>query len=146
MERKELLGVLKAEMAFLQNGGYRQSPRTPWKAPLVFEDSPTCLNFGQSARPHPCTKCTLMRFVPLRRRSARVPCRYIPLNPAGETVDGLYRYASQEELEEAVAQWLQAAIQRLENELAAGGQRKGAKEVTLGALPRGAGAPKLRQG
>lgn len=144
MERRELLEALKSEMVFLEGGGYRQSPRTPWKAPLVFEDSPTCLNFGQPARPHPCTKCVLMRFVPLRRRSARVPCRYILLNEAGETVDGLYRYASQPELEEAVARWLKGAIQRLEDELIREQKLKGSKPP-VSVLPEGGGDVKLRQ-
>jgi len=117
MERHELLDALKSEKTFLEGGGYRRAPRTPWKAPFIFEDSPTCLNFAQPQRPHPCTKCVLMRFVPLRRRTARVPCRHIPLNAAGETVDGLYRYASQEETEQAVSQWLEGAIQRLETDL-----------------------------
>ena len=145
MERSELLGLLKAEMVFLQGGGYRLSSRTPWKAALIFEDSPTCLNFGQPARPNPCTKCVLMRFVPLRRRTARVPCRYIPLNAAGETVDGLYRYASQEETEEAVTRWLEGAIQRLEGDLAREEKLKGSGKPPMGVLPHGPGDLKLRQ-
>jgi len=144
MERHELLSVLKSEKAFLEAGGYRQSSRTPWKAPLVFEDSPTCLNFGLGSRPRPCTKCALMRFVPLRRRSARVPCRYISLNTAGETVDGLYRYASPQELEQAVGEWLQGAIRRIEDELAREQDLKGGKPP-LGALPRDPEGAKLRQ-
>lgn len=125
MEPRELLDVLKAQRAFLEGGGYRQSSRTPWKAPLIFEDSAICLNFGQPTRPHPCSKCVLMRFVPLRRRSARVPCRHIPLNAAGETVDGLYRYASREETEEAISQWLRGTIQRLEATASPGGSPAG---------------------
>ena len=85
-----------------------------------------------------------MRFVPLRRRAARVPCRHIPLNPAGETVDGLYRYASQEEMEQAVAGWLEGAIQRLETELAQVEKLKGSGKPPVGALPHGAGSEKLR--
>jgi len=40
------------------------------------------------------------------------------LNEAGETVASLYRYGTQEELEEAVAQWLGATIAWLEKGLA----------------------------
>ncbi len=145
MERRQLLEALKSEITFLEGGGYRQSSRTPWKAPLVFEDSPTCLNFGQAARPHPCTKCVLMRFVPLRRRSARVPCRYIPLNEAGETVDGLYRYASQPELEEVVGNWLKGAIRRVDDELAREQKLKASGKPPVGVLPQGGGDLKLRQ-
>lgn len=132
-------------MVFLEGGGYRQSPRTPWKAPLVFEDSPTCLNFGQPARPHPCSKCVLMRFVPLRRRSARVPCRYIPLNAEGETVDGLYRYASQPELEQAVAKWLKGAVRKLEEEVAREQKMKGSGEPPVAVPPQSGGNDKFRQ-
>ena len=145
MERRELLDVLKSEMTFLEGGGYRQSSRTPWKAPLVFEDSPTCLNFGLADRHHPCTKCVLMRFVPLRRRSARVPCRYIPLNAAGETVDGLYRYASQEELEQTVAKWLQGVVGKLEDELARKQKLKGGAKPPVSVVSQGAGDAKLRR-
>lgn len=114
MQLREPLEALRLEQAFLEGGGYRQSRRTPWKTPLIFEDSPLCLNFGEHTRPYPCSECVLMRFVPLRRRSARVPCRHIPLNAEGETLDGLYRYASREETEETVGEWLRGAIQRLE--------------------------------
>ena len=38
-------------------------------ASCVFEDSLTCLNFGDPARPHPCNECLLMRFVPGRAQS-----------------------------------------------------------------------------
>lgn len=144
MERQELLEALKSEMVFLEGGGYRQSSRTPWKAPLVFEDSPTCLNYGQPRGPHPCHKCVLMRFVPLRRRSARVPCRYIPLNVEGETVDGLYRYASQPELEQAVAQWLKGVIRKLEDEIAREQKLKGSGKPPVG-VPQGGANVKLRQ-
>ena len=144
MERHELLDVLKSEKAFLEGGSYRRSSRTPWKAPLIFEDSPTCLNFQLGGRPHPCSKCALMRFVPLRRRSARVPCRYISLNAAGETLDGLYRYASQQELEQAVAGWLQDAIHKLEDELATEPKGKDSRPPS-GVHPQEAGGAKLRQ-
>lgn len=145
MERRQLLEALKSEKSFLEGGGYRQAPRTPWKAPFIFEDSPTCLNFAQPGRPHPCSKCVLMRFVPLRRRTARVPCRHIPLNAAGETVDGLYRYASQEEMEQVVSQWLQSAIRRIEDELAREPAGKSGGKPPLGVLaPDGADA-KLRE-
>ena len=145
MERRELLRALNSQKTFLEGGGYRQSARTPWKAPLIFEDSPTCLNFGLPARPHPCTQCVLMRFVPLRRRSARVPCRHISLNAAGETVDGLYRYASPQELELAVAGWLQDAIHKLESELAREQQpqQPNAARPPAGVHPQSAGSAKL---
>ena len=43
---QKLLEVLKAELAFLDEEGYRARPRYPWRPNFVFQDSPTCLNFN----------------------------------------------------------------------------------------------------
>jgi hypothetical protein len=112
---RDLLEVLKLELEFLEKGGYRSS-RTVWRPEFIFEDSPTCLNFGSPQRSRPCDECLLMQLVPPERRSERVPCRYIPLNAAGETVDSAYRTGTQLELEKALADWLRATIRRLEAE------------------------------
>jgi hypothetical protein len=55
---------------------------------------------------------------PREAPSQKFPCQYIPLNETGETVTSLYSYGTQEELEEAVAQWLRATIGWLEKGLA----------------------------
>ena len=71
-EKRDVLEVLKFELSFLEQGGYGRSVRTPWKATSVFQDSPSCLNFNDPARPHACSECLLTDFVPLagsRRRS-----------------------------------------------------------------------------
>jgi hypothetical protein len=39
-DNRQLLSVLRAELEFLEEGGYRQSPRQAWRAPLVFADFP----------------------------------------------------------------------------------------------------------
>ena len=39
-DEQELLAVLKAELAFLEQGGYRNAPTAQWKPRFVFEDSP----------------------------------------------------------------------------------------------------------
>ena len=109
----ELLKMFQFELRFLEDGGYGRSPRTPWRASYVFEDSPTCLNFNDSARPHPCTECPLMEFVPPQFRGESAPCRFIPLTEAGEPVDQFYRSGTQMELEEALACWLRKQIQRM---------------------------------
>ena len=111
---RDLLEVLKFELEFLEKGGYGRSPRQPWRAPLVFEDSPSCMNYDSKDRPGPCSDCVLMQFVPFERRTAIIPCRHIPLNDAGETVNSLYRTGTQEELEEALGNWLRTTIKRLE--------------------------------
>jgi len=115
---RETLETLKAELDFIEKGGYGRSVRTPWKPTSVFQDSLTCLNFGDPERTHPCDECLLMQFVPPERRSADIPCHLIPLGEKGETIESLAQGGNQEAMEEAVKNWLRAAIKRLEAALA----------------------------
>lgn len=116
-DQRRLLEVLKAELVFLEEGGYRQSPRQPWRAPLVFEDSPTCMNYtAKPGQRRPCSECLLMDFIPAEHRYNQIPCHHIPLTEAGDTVDSIYRWGTQEEVEEIVRKWLRATIQKLEEQ------------------------------
>jgi hypothetical protein len=115
-DKRDVLEVLKFELSFLEQGGYGRSVRTPWKAPSVLQDSPSCLNFNDPARPHACTECLLTAFVPGDFLEESIPCHFIPLNDLGETVDSLERHSEQAELEEALKRWLHSTIARLENE------------------------------
>jgi hypothetical protein len=117
-DHQRLLGFLRSELASIERGGYRRSERQPWRARLVFEDSPCCPNYGDSQRRVPCEECVLMQFVPPDRRNEKVPCRFIPLDAKGETVDSLYRCGTQHELETAMAKWLRKTIHRIEQEVA----------------------------
>jgi hypothetical protein len=56
--------------------------------------------------------------VPPGQRNGKIPCRHIPLNARGETIDSLYRTGTQEELETALTKWLKSMIQKIENESA----------------------------
>jgi hypothetical protein len=120
-DERDLLEVLKFELNFLEKGGYGRSPREPWRPRFIFEDSPTCLNYDCKENPAPCSDCVLMHWVPPESREAKIPCRQIPLGPSGETLDSLYRYGDQREIEEAVGNWLRATIQRLEEQRKAEG-------------------------
>jgi hypothetical protein len=111
-----VLDVLRFELKFLEDGGYGRSPRTPWRPTNIFEDSPTCLNFGDPSRPHPCNQCFLMQFVPKGKQEEAVPCRFIPLTADGETVDDFYRSGTQIQLEAALKNWLRKKISRIEGE------------------------------
>jgi hypothetical protein len=111
--RRDLLDVLRKELEFLEQGGYR---KPSWRPQFIFEDSPTCLNFGDPHRSTPCSECPLMRFVPADRREEKVPCRHIKIDGSGRTIETLYRTATQEETEAAVKSWLEKTIQRLERE------------------------------
>ena len=113
-DERDLLEVLKFELQFLEDGGYGRSPRTSWRPQYIFEDSLTCMNYDSKENPGPCSDCVLIHLVPAELSSAKIPCRHIPLNATGETLDSLYRYSEQNEIEETVGDWLRAIIQRLE--------------------------------
>ena len=113
-DQRSPLDVLRAELKFIEKGGYRHTARAPWRPHFMFQDSPTCLNFDPFQPPKPCSDCVLTQLVPENARLHKVPCRYIPLNAKGETVDSFYRTGTQEELEAAVLQWIKATIERLE--------------------------------
>lgn len=131
-DKRDILEVLKFELNFLEQGGYGRSVRTPWKPTSIFQDSLSCINFNDPARPHPCNECLLTDFVPGEARDENVPCHHIPLNAAGETVDTMERQSSQVEMEEAVKNWLRATIQRLEQERA---QKRQASGKAAGQAP-----------
>ena len=114
VEGRKLLEVLKAELAFLEEGGYRARPPYPWRPNFVFEDSPTCINFKNPDERRPCTECPLIDFVPEDRREARYPCRHILLTTRGETVNSFYEWGTEEELEATLWEWLRQAIRELE--------------------------------
>jgi hypothetical protein len=115
-DERDALEVLKFELNFIDKGGYGPSTREPWRPQFVFEDSPTCMNYDCKENPGPCSDCILMRWVPPESREEKVPCRHIPLGPSGETLDTLYRWGDQREIEEAVASWLRGTIEKLERE------------------------------
>lgn len=113
---RDILDVLRFELRFLQDGGYGRSPQQPWRAPAIFEDSPSCPNFCDPARPLPCESCLLEQFVPEGRKAESVPCRFIQLSKDKQTVEDLYRTGSQAEMEAALADWLRAQIEKIERE------------------------------
>jgi hypothetical protein len=115
-DERDLLEVLKAELEFLNSGGYGRLAKGSWKPAFIFEDSPACLNHDYEVNPTSCGDCVLMRLAPPEFRSDRFPCRRIPLNPAGETLDSLYRYGDEHEIEETVRKWLQTTVNQLEEQ------------------------------
>jgi hypothetical protein len=122
-DQRKLLDVLKAELAFLEGGGYSNRARFPWRPNFVFEDSPTCLKFGATEKPRQCSDCLLMQFVPEERKKLAYPCRQIPLTPAGESVAHYYSCGTETEMEAALKAWLQRKIAEL------GAQDTGRAEV-----------------
>ena len=123
--------VLQFELDFLEQGGYGRSVRRPWQPKVMFMDSPTCLNFNDPERPHACTGCVLMDFVPEQRRSERVPCHHIPLTSSGQTVENLFDPTDESKLQDAVHQWLKETLLKLraEEEKEAGEAKKWCAET-----------------
>jgi hypothetical protein len=115
-DERDVLEVLKFELNFLEQGGYGRSVHAPRTPTSIFQDSISCLNFGEPHRPHPCSECMLIDFVPDSKRHEDVPCHHIPLSPAGETVATLKARDRQQRLEESVIVWLRAVIARMEKE------------------------------
>ena len=112
---RNTVDVLKAELNFVKKGGYGRSPREPWRATLVFEDSPTCMNYDSKENREPCSECLLMQFVPADKQGEKVPCRHIPITAEGDNLLQLYRGGTEQEIEEALAIWLENEIAKLEN-------------------------------
>jgi hypothetical protein len=119
--KQDLLEFLKFELKFLEDGGYGRSPHAPRREPQIFEDSPSCLNFGEPDKPHACSECWMIDFVPAEQRNRNAPCRFIPLTEKGETLDDFYRRGRLLEMEEALGKWLRNKVKEIE----AGGSTPG---------------------
>jgi hypothetical protein len=111
-EKRELLEKLKFELAFVEDGGYGRSVRTPQQSTSPFQDSLTCLNFGDPLRAHPCAECVLMQYVPESHKGEDVPCHHIPLDQERRTIATLDATGA----EEVLKRWLRHEVTRLEGE------------------------------
>jgi hypothetical protein len=130
IETKELIGKLKLELQFLEEGGYSPSVHEPHKTQRVFRDSVSCPNLGSELKVEPCSSCYLIAFVPPEHREKEDACHYIPLNAKGDTAVSLLRDGGEDALQGALRTWLKSTIGWLERE-------PKAKETTAsGRVPR----------
>ena len=111
-----VLDLLKKELEFVSGGGYKRSPHGPFRAAYLFEDSPSCPNHSDRARPHLCQDCWLMEFVSPGLRNEQVPCRFVEIAP-DVTVDSLHRRGAPAESEEALRRWALQQIRDFEQKL-----------------------------
>ena len=58
--------------------------------------------------------CALLEFALQESRHEAVPCRHIPLNELGTTLQTLYRTSTYEEMRETIREWLLRTIKRLD--------------------------------
>jgi hypothetical protein len=115
-DNRNMLELFKDELAFIEQGGYGRSVRTPWLPKSAFEDSLTCLNYAYLERAHPCSDCHLIDFVANEHHSEKVPCHLIALNDAGETIEDLEAQGNQAKLEATVKKWMRNKIKQIEDE------------------------------
>ena len=113
-DARDMLELLKTELDFIQKGGYGRSVRTPWKPTSPFRDSLTCVNYALPEKAHPCSECHLIEYVPGDKQNEQVPCHFIPLNTAGDTVATLEENESK--LEETLKEWMRRKISEIEAE------------------------------
>jgi hypothetical protein len=115
---RDILDVLKEELAFIEQGGYGRSVRTPWLPKSAFQDSLTCINYADPSHTHPCNECHLIDFVDKEHLDDGVPCHYIPLNEAGETIEDLEAQDNQAKLEATLKAWMRSKIKQIEERTA----------------------------
>lgn len=118
----EIIEQLKLERDILRDGGYGRSVRTPWQPTTLFRDSVTCLNFGETVKKHPCNECLLWEWVPEGHKDDDIPCHFIPLNESGDTIATLEDANDRDRAEQALLNWLEGTIARLE-EMARRGEK-----------------------
>jgi hypothetical protein len=112
---RDILELLKEELSFIELGGYGRSVRTPWLPKSAFQDSLTCINYVDPDRTHSCNECHLIDFVAKEHHSGEVPCHFIALNDAGETIEDLEAQGNQAKLEATLKQWMKARIKHIED-------------------------------
>jgi hypothetical protein len=111
----DLIRLLEAELDLLEGGGYGQPAGEPTGDRPVFYHSLVCINHWLVPdHPSECHEdCILLGAVPEKYKSADLPCHFIALNDAGDTVKSLSEAGDRERLEECVKNWLRTTIQRL---------------------------------
>jgi ferredoxin-thioredoxin reductase catalytic subunit len=112
-DRESILALLKGELEFINSGGFRYCPRSPWCAPHSFNEyaCPSLSEIPSSAR---CKECWLMQFIAPEHRDGEMPCRFVQLTASGANVDSLCRYNTPAELEQTLRRWLDQRIHEVE--------------------------------
>jgi hypothetical protein len=118
-DERDILELLRTELDLIEKGGYGRSVRTPWKPTSPFRDSLTCINYALPEKAHPCSDCHLIDFVPPDKRGEELPCHFIPLDKAGDTVQSLELEGNQTRMESTLKEWMRGKIKEIE------GVRKG---------------------
>ncbi len=113
--QRDVVEILRYELNFLEQGEFARAIGEG-RASSPFQDTMSCLNFGEPLRPHACHECLLYEFVPENARTEEVPCHHIPLDPAGRTIAHFLKNKDTAGLERALKIWLRRTIAELELE------------------------------
>ena len=111
--RADLIRLLEAELDLIEGGGYGLRAGRPPEEHPMFSESLACINHWiVPGHEGGCEQdCALMQFVPDQHKQEELPCHFIPLNSAGQTVQSFA--GNQELLEETVKGWLREKIRQL---------------------------------
>jgi len=116
--KADLIRLLEAELDLIEGGGYGQPAGQPNAQRPMFYHSLVCINHwdvpDHDSECH--DNCALLDAVPPEHKNEKLPCHFIPLNPAGDTVESLAARSGQEQVQEQVKIWLRATIERLKKE------------------------------
>jgi len=113
---RDILDILKDELDFIEKGGYGRNVRTPWQAKSTFQDSLACINYADPKHTRPCSECRLLEFVDAEHQREEVPCHFIHLNEADETIEEVANQDNEAKLEREIKAWLRAKIKAIEDE------------------------------
>ena len=115
--KSDLIRLLEAELDFIEGGGYGSPAGEPPVERPLFYHTPSCINHWLVPyHKEDCHEdCVLMEAVPEEHRNKDLPCHYIPLNSAGDTVKTLERRVDRDELIHQVREWLCTTIERLKS-------------------------------
>src|SRR5512142_454677 len=83
--QRDVVEILRYELNFLEQGEFARAIGEG-RASSPFQDTMSCLNYGEPLRPHACHECLLYEYVPEHARTEEIPCHHIPLEPAGRTI------------------------------------------------------------
>jgi hypothetical protein len=109
----DLIRLMEAELDLIEGGGYGLAAGRPPEERPMFSESLACINHWLvPGHEGGCQQdCALMQFVPEKDKNQELPCHFIPLNSAGQTVKSFE--GNQPQLEEAVKAWLREQIRQL---------------------------------
>ena len=122
-----MLKLLKDELAFLNQSEYGRSVSAPLPQ-SAFQDSQSCINPDEAGGTSPCVECHLIDFVAHDHHAEVLPCRFIALNEAGDTIEHLEAQGNQATLDATLKEWLKAKIKEIEDE----GAKREARNASTG--------------